>query len=397
MRILRIVYDWPQPWSGLAPAPYELTRSQVELGHTFDIFCGRWLSKPFERLPGVEFHPFVREPFPGSIFFTTAPFMFLYYFFWKDKAGVDLIHSHGHFGIWVYAYRVFLNRFFKNSPELKIPLVVHFHNTFAGRQKKLEDAGQEPKFFSKYVSWPLGIWSDKLAIKTGAAYIFVSEELKKEAIEYYGADPQKCFVVESGVDPKLFVSVNEQERHSTKRDMGMDYDDKVILNLGKQVQRKNIHLLIEALEFLPPYFKLLLVGPSDIKYGIELDTLISVKRLHNRVVRADETSYPQTPIAYQMADIFVLPSSFEGFPKVVLEALSCGVPALVSGFKAGDDLRGIYYLADLTPQTIAQSILNIVSKKEPVDRDVVAVKYSWRVRALQVEKVYEYVTGQNQK
>ena len=193
------------------------------------------------------------------------------------------------------------------------------------------------------------------------------------------------------------MSVNEQERHSTKRDMGMDYDDKVILNLGKQVQRKNIHLLIEALEFLPPYFKLLLVGPSDIKYGIELDTLISVKRLHNRVVRADETSYPQTPIAYQMADIFVLPSSFEGFPKVVLEALSCGVPALVSGFKAGDDLRGIYYLADLTPQTIAQSILNIVSKKEPVDRDVVAVKYSWRVRALQVEKVYEYVTGQNQK
>ena len=42
MKILRIVYDWPPPWYGLAPAPYEMTVAQTKLGHTIDVFCGRW-------------------------------------------------------------------------------------------------------------------------------------------------------------------------------------------------------------------------------------------------------------------------------------------------------------------------------------------------------------------
>ena len=42
MKIARIIYDWPPPWSGLAPHPYELTLAQLKLGHEVEIFCGRW-------------------------------------------------------------------------------------------------------------------------------------------------------------------------------------------------------------------------------------------------------------------------------------------------------------------------------------------------------------------
>ncbi|MBI2621011.1 glycosyltransferase family 4 protein [candidate division WWE3 bacterium] len=395
MRILRIIYDWPQPWSGLAPAPYELTKAQIKLGHTFDVFCGRWPSVPMERLEGADMHPFLREPFSGGIFVTTSPFMFAYYVSWRGRNAVDIIHVHGHFGFWIFAYRWLLKRFSPNSDELKTPTVVHFHNTFKGRWKKIVSDGEKPNLLSRYFSWPLGLLSDKLAVQTASALVFVSDDLKKEAIEYYGADPNKCFVVESGVNPEVFVPVNPQERDKTRRDMGWDYDDRVILNLGKQVKRKNIHLLIETLSHLPFHYKLLLVGPMDYQYGITLETLITEKGLRKRIIRVGETPYNQTPIAYQMSDIFVLPSKFEGFPKVVLEAMACGVPVLASGFKAEKELKGLHYLEDLTPQSIAEKIRELVEAREHTDRDRVVSEYSWDVKARQLEKVYEYAKGSN--
>ena len=40
MNILRLVYEWPPPWDGLAPGPYELTEAQQKLGHDVVVFCG---------------------------------------------------------------------------------------------------------------------------------------------------------------------------------------------------------------------------------------------------------------------------------------------------------------------------------------------------------------------
>ena len=37
MKILRIIYDWPPPWQGLAAHPYELTASQLKEGHEVEI------------------------------------------------------------------------------------------------------------------------------------------------------------------------------------------------------------------------------------------------------------------------------------------------------------------------------------------------------------------------
>ena len=40
MNILRLVYEWPPPWDGLTPGPYELTQAQLKLGHQVMVFCG---------------------------------------------------------------------------------------------------------------------------------------------------------------------------------------------------------------------------------------------------------------------------------------------------------------------------------------------------------------------
>ena len=119
--------------------------------------------------------------------------------------------------------------------------------------------------------------------------------------------------------------------------------------------------------------------------------MIATSGLASRVVKVGYTPYPQTPIAYQVSDIFVLPSSWEGVPKVVMQGLSCGVPCLVSGFKLKEEIRGLYYLENLDPKYIAEYIKAIVENRSiSVDTEKVAVRYSWDERAKEVGKVYEF-------
>ena len=390
MKILRIFYDWPPPWQGLAPHPYELTQSQIKEGHNIEIFCGRWpKAGEIEKPDSVVLHTITREPLPGTIFFTSSVVLFFKYLKWRRKNTPDIIHSHGHFAIWIYLYRSILQKFFPWSKELKVPLVVHYHNVAKDRWVQMEKKGNQISPLARFLVWPFSVFSDKLATKCAAACIFVSKDNMEKAIEYYGVDERRCFVVESGVNPKLFTKVMTEEIEKSRRDVGLDISDRVVLNIGVMAERKNVHLLIEALKLLPSNYKLLLVGSGGIDYVSKIDDMIKTNGLVDRVVKVGYTPYPQAPIAYQISDIFVLPSSWEGFPKVVMESLSCGVPCLVSGFKVSEEIKGLYYLESLNPQHIANYILNIVeSERIQVDSQKVALHYSWDLRAKEIEKIY---------
>lgn len=391
MKIARMVYEWPPPWLGLAPAPYELTKAQVKLGHTFDVFCGRWpRSGPIEGLNKVVFHTVPREPLPATLTLTSSVGIFLRYLTWRKSNNIDMIHSHGHFGIWLYWYRRQLEKHFPWVKEMSVPMVVHFHNTVRGRKEKLEQNKQQIKNTSRYISWPLAETSDRWAVKSADACIFVSDELKEEAIKYYKADPQKCFVVETGVNADTFKPVNPEEKSRTRTELKLHPDDKVVLNVGAMVERKNIVNLVESMLHLPDDYKLMLMGEGEADYEDQIDKAIVENKLKHRVIRIGYTPYPQVPIAYQTADVFVLPSSFEGLPKVVMESLACGLQVLASGFKLQEDISGLEYLEENGPRYLAKKIKESVEHPRMVDRYKVMNLYSWDSKATQIEEVYEY-------
>jgi glycosyltransferase involved in cell wall biosynthesis len=393
MNICRIIYDWPPPWQGLAPHPYEITVAQANEGHSIEIFCGRWpKAGPVVCPKNTTIYPIMREPFPGTIFFTSSVVLFFKYLSWHRSHDVDVIHAHGHFAIWLYLYRLCLKKFFPWSKELKTPLVAHFHNTTMGRWEALSEGGKTIKPESKYMVWPIQAMSDRWAIASAAACIFVSQGNIDEAVRFYKADPKRCFLVETGVNTELFTQIGDEEKEKSRKELGLDMYDKVILNHGVMLERKNIHLIVEALKLLPSHYKLILAGPGDPSYMAKLDELIKGYGLVDRVIKLGYTPYPQVPIAYQMSDVFVLPSSFEGLPKVVMQGLACGIPCLVSGFKLSEELAGLFYLANIEPATIAKQLREIVEASPAVEVDVnkVIVHYSWERRVHEIDKIYEF-------
>jgi len=254
----------------------------------------------------------------------------------------------------------------------------------------LEKEGKYITHHSRFIQWPMSALSDKWAVKCASACIFVSQTTLEEAKKYYGTNPERSFVVETGVNTDLFVRASQPERDRSRKDLNLDVYDKVILNLGYMVERKNIHLLLDALALLPVSYKLLLVGSSDASYQQKIEEKINRLDILDRVVRVGYTPYPLNPIAYQISDVFVLPSSWEGLPKAVMQALSCGVPAIVSGFKLQDEIQGVYYLENLDPQTIANTIKSVAESGVSVDVQKIFLRYSWDIRVKEIEKVYDF-------
>jgi glycosyltransferase involved in cell wall biosynthesis len=391
MKICRIVYDWPEPWSGLAPHPYEVTVAQAKQGHQIELFCAYWpkagkIVKP----KNTTIHPILREPIPNSIFFVSSVILFFKYILWRKNNTCDIIHSHGHFGIWIYAYRAFLKKHLPWAKELKIPLVVHFHNTAMGRWATFIEKNKEIKEGSKKVGWPMAVYSDKNAVKAAAACIFVSEDNRQEAIKYYGANPSRCFVIETGVNTELFRPVTSEERAKSRHDLNLDEDDKIILNHGVLNERKNIHLLLEAAAYFPPHYKLMLSGSGDGAYMGKLNEIIRDKGLEPKIIQTGYTPYPHVPITYQVSDLFVLPSAWEGVPKAAMQGLACGVPCLVSGFKLSEDIEGLFYLDSMEPVDIAKKIIELIENPSRVDVNKIVNLYAWDRRAREIDKIYEF-------
>ena len=222
-------------------------------------------------------------------------------------------------------------------------------------------------FWTRYWEWPLHKFSDWLGVRVADKVICVSPRVRDEAIIYYGADQEKLAVVENGVNVELFSPRPRKTSSAINRDEVGESVGYQILYVGALQPRKNVHLLIEALSKLPGEYQLTIVGKGDRDYEKRLHSLATELDLGSRVTFKGYIEYPKLPAIYQKADIFVIPSSYEGLPKVILEALACGVPVLASGFDIKNSIQGLHFLDSLDPKNIALKVIDILELKSSVD------------------------------
>ncbi len=371
MNILRLAYEYPPPWDGLAPGIYELTEAQRKLGNKVEVFSSQRFPRAVKRF---------------SLFLTTAPAVLLGYLFYRSSHKVDIVHGHGHITCCFNLYR----RLFGWLD--KTPYVLHLHITAAGREDRARKKGSKLDFWTRYFEWPLHKFSDRVGCRVADAVICTSEIVKKEATKYYHTDLRRTFIVENGVNTKLFARSIPQPDGLTAKPVGFSLTERQnLLYVGALTRRKNVHLLIEALKFLPENYHLTIVGRGDDEYQKYLEDLVKKYNLHDRINFVGYVEYPKLPKYYKNADLLVLPSSYEGLPKVVLEALSCGIPVLASGFSIKEEIKGLSFLDELDARSLAARTKRIVESGEKVDVKKIRQQYDWSVKASEVQRVYDRI------
>ena len=296
----------------------------------------------------------------------------------------DMIHSH----YWVGGLSgVELSR------QWQIPHAVMFHTLGA-----LKEVFQEPEP-------PFRIAGERQVVACADAVIGATSHERAFLIGQYQADASRVQVVPCGVDLELFhpAAVEQSRRRLAASLPELCVDDApAILFVGRLEQSKGADLLVQALPLIEsrPDAKLWIVGGDDRDRGerAHLTSLAADCGVEHRVRFVDAVDRSQLPDLYRSASVCAVPSAYESFGLVAVEAMASGTPAVatrVGGLAStiADGTSGLL-VGDRHPQAFAAAIDRllcdeILRRQMGVAAANQMAKYSWHSVTRSILDVYE--------
>lgn len=168
------------------------------------------------------------------------------------------------------------------------------------------------------------------ALRRADRVIALSENTRRD-VEGLGVDPGRIRVIYGGGQIVPDDQIRHDRREEVRRTLGLP--DRYILFVGYLHPRKNVPFLLRGFARLKqatdlPH-KLVLAGARG-PAADEIDALIRELGIASDVVITGYLEDWQMPLLYTMADLFVLPTLYEGFTLVTLEAMAYGVPTIAT-------------------------------------------------------------------
>lgn len=213
-------------------------------------------------------------------------------------------------------YTNYLSLITKSYSRHKIPIIIDEQNT-------LSQSFSDERF--RYVKrWIVPRWYPK-----AEKIIAVSQGVKEDLVNTYFPFPDKISVIYNSVDIKKIRGLaREKVKHSWFRS-----NDPVIISAGRLTNQKNYPLLLDTIAMLQDQSNTRLIVLGD---GEERTVLEKRARRLGISDKVDFIGFQKNPYKYiAKATMFVLPSSWEGFCVVIVEAMACGVPVISTDCPSG--------------------------------------------------------------
>jgi len=245
----------------------------------------------------------------------------------------------------------------RNKPEIFF-IPVHVLPLVHSKNSVVTIHGLEYEYYPKM--YPLKHlkylrWSTKYALKNARKIIAVSENTKNDLVKLYGANPEKIKVVYHGVEKgQSFQGIKGQSLKSP-----------FILYVGRIELKKNITGILEAYKILKKKYqvphKLILAGTEG--YGSE-EILKNVK--NNDIVFSGYVPEEEKMLLFKKAEMFILPSFYEGFGMPILEAQAANCPVITSNISSMPEVagEGAVLIDPNDIEQIAEAMYKIICDKE---------------------------------
>lgn len=155
--------------------------------------------------------------------------------------------------------------------------------------------------------------------------IAISEQTKKDLVQFFHADEAKISVVYQGCSHLFRQPVSEEEMKAARAKYGLP--ERYIIDVGAIEPRKNMQRLLYAMAEAHIDLPLVAVGGKS-KYAEQMRALAT--RLGVRLIMLHGVQFADFPALYKGAECLVYPSVYEGFGIPILEAMCIGTPVLTS-------------------------------------------------------------------
>ena len=279
----------------------------------------------------------------------------------------DLIHSH-------YWLSGIVGNYARG--EWDVPHVTMFH-TLAASKNLTKSGVPDPEIRVRY--------EHEIAQTT---HIIVACDREKENVrKHCRVKHSKIQVIPCGVNVDLF---RPRPKELSLQKLGLEKDKFYLLYVGRFSPVKGLDRLIYALSLLKDRrnLQLLVIGGDSENYPETKKLLTLAKELNveemirpiGRAKQADLVNY------YNATDLLVVPSYYESFCMVVLEALACGTPVVATRVGAVNDIilegKTGWVVDSNHPELLARGVQNFFSSPmySSLDREMLRssiINYSW--------------------
>ena len=290
----------------------------------------------------------------------------------------DLIHSH----YWLAGLSgVAL------ADDWGVPHVAMFH-TLGEVKNRARRAERAP---------PVRIQAERAVVRRADRLICATTHERDFLAGLYGADPDRVCVVPGGVDLESF---QPGDRAAARRRLGLDAGP-VALFVGRLEPLKGVDLLLRAAALVELDRPLTVIVAGGDGFGGErarLEALSGELGLNERARFVGVVERDLLPAYYQAADVCVVPSYYESFGLVAVEALASGIPVIatrVGGLQyTVQDGRTGYLIPWRCPEPFAERLEALLSNADHRARLGRAARasverFEWCVVAARVAAVYE--------
>jgi D-inositol-3-phosphate glycosyltransferase len=310
----------------------------------------------------------------------------------RQRVTYDVIHSH----YWLSGLAARDLRRAWDTP------IVHMFHTLGQMKNSVASSPQE--------------WETEQRIEGEAEVMALADRLvaatpmeRAQMVWLYGADAKKISVVPCGVDLNLFHPIPQNE---AKQVLGLPLERCVILFVGRIEPLKGIDTLLRSIALIAPEMpcwqdelSVIIIGGAP-GAGIEqvnaelarLERLRAELGIEELVTFLGAKDQDTLAYYYSAAELVVMPSHYESFGMVALEAMACGTPVVASkvgglAFNVQDGHTG-FLVPERNAEALAARIRPLLKDRDlrrQLGQNAIrwARRYGWSVVADQVTSLYE--------
>lgn len=242
-----------------------------------------------------------------------------------------------------------------------------------------------------------------MSLKRANKIIAVSKFTQDEIIKYYKIDPKKINWFHNAVSQDFLAQDISVEKIKTVKEK-YNLPEKYILYIGTLQPRKNIPALIEAFALLKieitlkvklNSLKLVIAGGKAHNYDNLIDEVVKRNNLTDDVLFPGYIDEEDKAAVLKGADVFVFPSFYEGFGVPIIEAMSLGVPTIISDIPVHREIAkdASLFFNPQIPGELSQKIREVISNdmaRENLSRSskIQAERFSWEKSAEKLLEIF---------
>lgn len=205
----------------------------------------------------------------------------------------------------------------------------------------------------------------KYACREANQVIAISEQTKKDLIEFYKTPEEKITVCYQSCNESFSQKITEEQKTEIRNRYNLP--SQFYLSVGAVIERKNLLTICKAMKLLKNEMPLVVIG-SGSSYLQKVKSYIKENKLQHKIIflsghkNAQLPSFKSAedfPAIYQCATALLYPSTFEGFGIPVLEALCSGLPVITSNTSCLPETGGnaALYVNPLSEFEIAEAMI----------------------------------------